>query len=72
MGRELEPIAWASDGVIEAVIDTRPDQFVLGIQWHPEVGWQNDPLSQSIFTHFISVARESAATRNSQAVKVKG
>ena len=63
VGRDLEPIAWASDGVIEAVIDTRPDQFVLGVQWHPEVGWQNDPLSQALFNHFIDVARERSRTR---------
>lgn len=61
VGRDLEPIAWAPDGVIEAVIDTRADQFVLGVQWHPEVGWQNDLLSQAIFKHFITVARERSA-----------
>lgn len=61
VGRDLEPIAWAPDGVIEAVINTRADQFVLGVQWHPEVGWQNDPLSQAIFKHFITVARERSA-----------
>lgn len=71
VGRDLEPIAWASDGVIEAVINTRPDQFLLGIQWHPEVGWQNDLLSQAIFNHFISVARERAGERVSEAVRVK-
>jgi len=63
VGRDLEPIAWAPDGVIEAVINTRPEQFVLGLQWHPEVGWQNDLLSQAIFGHFISVAREQAVAR---------
>src|SRR5262249_48955833 len=57
-GGDLEPIAWAADGVIEAVINKRSDQFVMGVQWHPEVAWQNDRLSQAIFSHFISVARE--------------
>ena len=61
VGRDLEPIAWAPDGVIEAVINTRTDQFVLGVQWHPEVGWQNDLLSQAIFNHFITVARERSS-----------
>jgi putative glutamine amidotransferase len=58
VGHDLEPIAWASDGVVEAVINKRTDQFVMGVQWHPEVAWQNDRLSQAIFGHFISVARE--------------
>ncbi|HEX8089393.1 MAG TPA: gamma-glutamyl-gamma-aminobutyrate hydrolase family protein [Blastocatellia bacterium] len=71
VGRDLEPIAWATDGIVEAVINTRPDQFVLGVQWHPEVGWQNDNLSQSIFRHFISVARARAEERVSEEVKVK-
>jgi putative glutamine amidotransferase len=72
VGRDLEPIAWAPDGVIEAVINTRPDQFVLGVQWHPEVGWQDDNLSQSIFRHFIARAREHADTREREAVRAKG
>ncbi len=71
VGRDLEPIAWAPDGVIEAVINTRPDQFILGVQWHPEVGWQNDLLSQAIFRHFIEVAREHKQSRASQEVRVK-
>jgi putative glutamine amidotransferase len=62
VGRDLEPIAWAPDGVIEAVINTRPDQFVLGVQWHPEVGWQDDPLSQALFNHFIAVARDRSSS----------
>jgi putative glutamine amidotransferase len=71
VGRDLEPIAWAPDGVIEAVINTRPEQFILGVQWHPEVGWQDDLLSQALFNHFIAVAREKAATRAGEPVSVK-
>ena len=71
VGRDLEPIAWAPDGVIEAVINTKPDQFVLGVQWHPEVGWQDDLLSQALFNHFTAVARERAASRAGEPVAVK-
>ena len=71
VGRDLEPIAWAPDGVVEAVINTKPDQFVLGVQWHPEVGWQNDPLSQALFKHFIAVARERVASRTVETVAAK-
>jgi putative glutamine amidotransferase len=71
VGRDLEPIAWAPDGVIEAVINTRSDQFVLGVQWHPEVGWQDDLLSQALFNHFTAVARERAASRTGAPVAVK-
>jgi len=63
VGRGLDPIAWAADGIIEAVVGTDPEQFVLGLQWHPEVNWKMDEFSQSIFTHFISVARQYALSR---------
>jgi putative glutamine amidotransferase len=72
VGRDLEPIAWAPDGVIEAVINTRPEQFVLGVQWHPEVGWQNDSFSQALFNHFISVARQRVSSRTAEPAIVKG
>ena len=71
VGRDLEPIAWAPDGVIEAVINTRSDQFVLGVQWHPEVGWQQDLLSQALFNYFIGVARERAPSRTAEPVAAK-
>lgn len=53
VGRDLRAIAWAKDGVIEAIVDPRPDRFVLGVQWHPEMGWERDRLSQAIFARFI-------------------
>jgi putative glutamine amidotransferase len=33
----LVPVAWAGDGLVEAIELAGPD-FVLGVQWHPEVG----------------------------------
>jgi putative glutamine amidotransferase len=56
VGRDLRVIARAHDGVIEAVIDPRPDRFVLGVQWHPEVGWERDDFSKAIFRRFIEAA----------------
>jgi len=46
-------IARAPDGIIEAIIDTRHDRFALGVQWHPEIGWEKDKFSQAIFKQFI-------------------
>jgi putative glutamine amidotransferase len=54
IGRDLRVIARATDGVIEAVVDPRPDRFVLGVQWHPEIGWEKDELSRKIFQRFIA------------------
>jgi len=54
-GRNLRAVAFASDGVIEAVEDTT-GRFILGIQWHPERGWKDDPFSKALFSKFIHQA----------------
>src|SRR5262249_5680868 len=36
LGAELRAVAWAADGVIEAVEHERPTGWFLGVQWHPE------------------------------------
>jgi len=62
VGADLVATAWTTDGVIEAIEDPRPDRFVLAVQWHPELGWENDGLSQRLFRGFVNeaaVARES-------------
>jgi putative glutamine amidotransferase len=53
VGKDLKATAWSSDGLIEAVEDTRPNRFALGVQWHPELGWRNDELSQKLFSQFV-------------------
>ncbi|MDQ2921860.1 MAG: gamma-glutamyl-gamma-aminobutyrate hydrolase family protein [Acidobacteriota bacterium] len=58
VGRELVATAWAADGLVEAVEDSRVDRFALGVQWHPELGWREDDLSQALFNRFISATRE--------------
>ncbi|HEY5347769.1 MAG TPA: gamma-glutamyl-gamma-aminobutyrate hydrolase family protein [Rhizomicrobium sp.] len=42
--------AVAPDGQIEAV--SRPGSFLLGLQWHPEWRWAEDPVSRAILTGF--------------------
>lgn len=59
LGRNLRVIAYAPDGVIEAIIDDRADRFALGVQWHPEIAWQQDTLSQVIFARFVFEASQS-------------
>ena len=56
VGANLIATAWATDGVIEALEDPRPDRFVMAVQWHPELGWQNDDLSQRLFKSFVNEA----------------
>jgi putative glutamine amidotransferase len=58
LGRDLRVVARASDNVVEAVIDARPDRFVLGVQWHPEIGWERDQFSQAIFARFVEATEK--------------
>lgn len=61
VGRDLVATAWTSDGLIEALEDPRAGRFALAVQWHPELGWQRDLLSQALFGRFIA---EANATTN--------
>jgi len=44
--------AVSDDGIIEAIESAGPGQFIMGIQWHPEV-LQDDPVSQRIFAAYM-------------------
>jgi len=61
VGTNLIATAWASDGLIEAVEDSRPERFALGVQWHPELGWKEDRLSRALFERFIAAATKHLA-----------
>jgi putative glutamine amidotransferase len=63
LGRELLATAWAPDGIVEAVEDPRSDRFVLGVQWHPEIAWEKDSLSRSLFGRFVSEASKFAVSK---------
>lgn len=66
LGRELVATAWAPDGIVEAVEDPRSDRFVLGVQWHPEMGWEKDELSRALFDRFVSEAGAFATSKASK------
>jgi len=68
VGRDLLATAWTADGMVEALEDTRPDRFVLGVQWHPELGWKQDEFSQALFERFVSEARRYAEEGREQFV----
>ncbi len=53
VGKHLRPTAWANDGVIEGVEDTREGRFAVGVQWHPELSWSWDELSGNLFRAFV-------------------
>ena len=50
-GKGLEPMAFASDGVVEAYY-MPAHRFLWGIQWHPERSQEVDENSRKIFSAF--------------------
>lgn len=53
-GRGLKPVAWAPDGLIEAV-ELEEHPFGLGVQWHPE-NLQALPEMRTLFSAFIQAS----------------
>lgn len=55
LGTGLHPVAWAEDGVIEAVeLDGNPN--LLAVQWHPELSAADDPAQQGLFDRLVALA----------------
>lgn len=61
VGKNLKAVAWARDGVIECIQDTRKDRFALGVQWHPELTAKSDQFSLEIFELFTEKCRSMSA-----------
>jgi putative glutamine amidotransferase len=55
LGAGLVPVAWADDGLLEAV--EGEEGWVVGVQWHAEASAATDPLQQAIFDAFVAEAR---------------
>jgi putative glutamine amidotransferase len=72
VGRDLEAIAWAGDGIVEAIQDTRPGRFAIGVQWHPELSWNSDPLSGALFEAFVTRCGERRGKVGSRVVEEVG
>jgi putative glutamine amidotransferase len=63
----------AEDGVIEALEGTG-EQFVLGVQWHPERTFAGDGASQALFAAFTAAAAawQPRVIRESVAISSQG
>jgi putative glutamine amidotransferase len=57
VGEGLRATAWTADGLIEALEDQRTDRWALGVQWHPEIDWEQDTFSENLFRSFIEAAQ---------------
>ena len=52
LGKGLEALAHAEDGLVEALHAPGYPQFTLGVQWHPEWQASKNPYSTRIFKAF--------------------
>lgn len=69
LGERCQPIAWAPDGVVEA-IEISGHPFALGIQWHPEelATHLHDAPSRTLFGDFVEQCRRYAAAAQNGAL----
>lgn len=63
----LADVAWADDGVIEAV-ESRHHAWVLGVQWHPETMARIDTVQARLFERFV----DATASRSARAARRYG
>jgi putative glutamine amidotransferase len=59
VAQDLEVIARAPDGVVEAVACRPGGPPVVAVQWHPERSFALDELSRNLFEHFLDCCRSS-------------
>src|SRR5271163_636653 len=60
LGGDLAVEARAPDGVIEAFRVADSPTFALGLQWHPEWQFAQDPFSRALFAAFGKASRQRA------------
>ncbi|MES2296395.1 MAG: gamma-glutamyl-gamma-aminobutyrate hydrolase family protein [Pseudomonadota bacterium] len=63
LAEALQAEARAPDGLVEAFSVTASPTFALGVQWHPEWHFHEDPVSLALFSAFGRACREHQARR---------
>lgn len=63
VGDGLRATAWTADGLIEALEESRTDRWAVGVQWHPEIEWEQDDFSENLFKSFVAAAGQYAVHR---------
>jgi len=58
VGAGLTAVAWADDGLVEAIESTTQGEFLVGVQWHPEQG--DDPR---LFSALVAAAENHYSER---------
>ena len=55
LGDGLRAVAWADDGVVEAM-ELAGNPYFLAVQWHPELSAAADPTQQRLFDRLVTLA----------------
>ncbi len=63
LGQGLRVEAVASDGLVEAISVDGAPQFVLAVQWHPEMRVADSAAARALFAAFGQACRERRASR---------
>ena len=63
LGKGLEALAHAPDGLVEAIHAPGQPSFTLAVQWHPEWKASESPFSTRIYQAFGDACRARAAQR---------
>jgi gamma-glutamyl-gamma-aminobutyrate hydrolase PuuD len=65
---ELVEVAWAEDGVLEAVV-VPSHAWVVGVQWHPEAMAPVDQGERALFEAFVDATRGVATAESSSEIR---
>jgi len=60
IGQGLRAVAWAADGVIEAIETVGDRWWLLGVHWHPEQPPREDPAAWRPFEGLVKAAARHA------------
>lgn len=63
LGDGVAPVAWADDGIVEAIELPDAPAPVLGVQWELQQAWQDDARSLAVFERFVAASVSPARTR---------
>ncbi|MEJ2061318.1 MAG: gamma-glutamyl-gamma-aminobutyrate hydrolase family protein, partial [Gammaproteobacteria bacterium] len=55
LGHDLQPAAYAPDGLVEAC-ELPGHPWLIAVQWHPELTAATDPVQQGLFDALVEAA----------------
>jgi putative glutamine amidotransferase len=50
----FDATAWSEDGIVEG-IEYIKGSFIVGVQWHPEDLWKDNPIHHGVFKGFVNI-----------------